>query len=84
MKNLHISCNTVNCKIVRHFGNERVAMAASSVLVSLTFSRVLKLGGQVGHLGPGRTSRQNCFCWDKFLVKFLFPVEFKMAFMGRT
>ena len=50
MKNLHISCNTVNCKIVRHFGNERVAMAASSVLVSLTLSRVLKHGGQVGHL----------------------------------
>ena len=50
MKNLHISCNTVNCKIVRHFGNERVAMAASSVLVSLTLSRLLKHGGQVGHL----------------------------------
>ena len=49
MKNLHISCNTVNCKIVRHFGNERVAMAASSVLASLMLSRVLKHGGQVGH-----------------------------------
>ena len=53
MKNLHISCNTVNCKIVRHFGNERVAMAASLVLVSLTLSRVLKHGGQVGHLVRG-------------------------------
>ena len=39
-----------NCKIVRHFENERVAMASSSVLVSLTLSRVLKHGGQVGHL----------------------------------
>ena len=50
MKNLQILCNTVHCKIVHHFENERVAMATSSVLVSLTLSRVLKYSGQVGHL----------------------------------
>ena len=33
-------------------------------------------------LGPGRTSGQNCFCWDKISDKNLFPVKFILLCFG--
>ena len=34
------------------------------------------------HLGPGRTSGQNCFCCDKISDKYLFPVKFILLCLG--
>ena len=67
-------------KRVRELGKKEMQNETKIEKLGLTFYLIRNQKSNLTR----RTSGQNCFCCDKISDKYLFPVEFKMAYVGRT